>query len=250
MFNFFKNKNIFKKEGKVLKILSGYNSRYRSIGKKSQLNIIKYAKHYNFDYEFEITNNFERPFFWLKIKMLIDNLKKNDYEYFFWLDADIFFCRYENILDIIDKKKNLFIVNQFFQSKNKSPYKNSKLLTWGPNTGVMLVRNCKWSLNFLEEIWNNKKYINHSWGDNASFLDIIGYKSELTNIHQNKPKKIYLNKIQYLPGQWNSMPKLNFNNDDFHQLSTFYFDPIIIHLAGMRRKNRVKFIKKYNNLFI
>ena len=47
----------FKKNKKIqsnkLKILSGYNFRYRSIGEKSEKNIIKYANYFNFDYEFE-----------------------------------------------------------------------------------------------------------------------------------------------------------------------------------------------------
>ena len=35
----------------------------------------------------------------------------------------------------------------------------------------------------------------------------------------------------------------NYLKPDDTELSNFYFDPIIIHLAGMRRKNRINFIK-------
>ena len=51
MLLFFKKNK--KNLNKNLKILSGYNFRYRSVGQKSEKNIIKYANYFNFDYEFE-----------------------------------------------------------------------------------------------------------------------------------------------------------------------------------------------------
>ena len=70
LFFFKKNKKILNNR---LKILSGYNFNYRAVGAKSEKNIIKYANYFNFDYEFKKTNKFERHFYWLKIKMMIDN---------------------------------------------------------------------------------------------------------------------------------------------------------------------------------
>ena len=101
---FFKNKNN-KNNNNKLKILSGYNYRYRNIGKESEKLIIKYANYFNFDYEIDKRNSFERHFYWLKIKMLIEHLEKGSHEFYLWLDADTFICRYENILDHVDKKK-------------------------------------------------------------------------------------------------------------------------------------------------
>ena len=71
---FLKSKKV-KFKNNNLKILSGYNYRYRNIGKESEKTIIKYADHFNFDYEIDNRNTFERHFYWLKIKMLIDNLE-------------------------------------------------------------------------------------------------------------------------------------------------------------------------------
>ena len=105
---FFFSKKSKKITNKKLKILSGYNFRYRNVGKYSENTIIKYAEHFNFDYEIDKTNQFERHFYWLKIKMLIDNLEAGTHEYYLWLDADTFICRYENILEHIDKKKKIF----------------------------------------------------------------------------------------------------------------------------------------------
>ena len=39
----------------------------------------------------------------------------------------------------------------FFKSKHKTKVTNLDYLTWGPNVGVMLVKNTKWSLNFFKK---------------------------------------------------------------------------------------------------
>ena len=111
---FFKSRSKNFKNSK-LKILSGYNYRYRNIGKESEKTIIKYANHFKFDYEIDKRSSFERHFYWLKIKMLIEHLEAKTHEFYLWLDADSFVCRYENILNHIDKTKHIFIHNQFFK---------------------------------------------------------------------------------------------------------------------------------------
>ena len=246
---FFKSRSKNFKNSK-LKILSGYNYRYRNIGKESEKTIIKYANHFKFDYEIDKRTSFERHFYWLKIKMLIEHLETKSHEFYLWLDADSFVCRYENILNHVDKTKHIFIHNQFFKSKHKTKYKNVDFLTWGPNVGVILVRNTNWSLNFFKNVWNKKKYLNHYWPDNAAVMDEIGFKAEISNLSNNKPNKSTLNKIQFLSGIWNSMPNKNFNDPKNNEISNYYFNPVIIHLAGIRRRDRVEFIKKYKNLFI
>ena len=248
MLSFFqKNK---KNSNSNLKILSGYNFRYRSVGAKSEKNIIKYANYFNFDYEFEKSNRFERHFYWLKIKMLIDNLEKGSHEFYLWLDADTFFCRYENILNHVDKTKHIFVHNNFFKSIHKTKYKFVNYLTWAPNVGVLLVRNTKWSLNFFKNVWNKEKYLKHFWPDNAAFMDEIGLKAEISKLSNNNLSNDVIKKVSFLPGIWNSMPKKNYKNPDNDEVSNFYFDPVIIHLAGIRRKDRLNFIREYKHLFI
>ncbi len=242
-----KNKKI---NNSNLKIISGYNFRYRNVGKESEKTIIKYANHFKFDYEFDKSNKFERHHYWLKIKMLIDNLENGKHEFYLWLDADTFICRYENILDHVDKKKHIFIHKNFINSKHKTKYANVHYFTEGVNVGVLLVRNTKWSLNFLKNVWNKKKYLSHYWPDNAAFMDELGYKAEFYKLKDNKPSNNVLKKFYFLSGLWNSMPKRNYENPNIEEFSNFYFDPIIIHLAGIRRRERLKFIKKYKHLFI
>ena len=81
-------------------------------------------------------------------------------------------------------------------------------------------------------------------------MDEIGYKAEISKLSDNDPTKKTLNKIYFLSGLWNSMPNKNFENPKNNEISNFYFNPIIIHLAGIRRRDRINFIKKHKNLFI
>ena len=246
---FFKNKNN-KSNNSKLKILSGYNYRYRNVGKESEKTIIKYANYFNFDYEIDKRNSFERHFYWLKIKMLIEHLEKGSHEYYLWLDADTFICRYVNILDHVDRSKHICIHNQFFKSKHKTKIQNIDYLSWGPNVGVILVKNTKWSLDFFRSVWSKKKYLDHYWPDNAAVMDEIGFKAEISKLTDNKPSKKTLSRIYFLSGLWNSMPNKNYNNPNNNEISNFYFNPIIIHLAGIRRRDRINFIKKHKNLFL
>ena len=248
MFYFFKkNKKV---KNNKLKILSGYSFNHRKVSERSEKNIIKYANHFNFDYEFKKINNFERHIYWLKHKMLIENLENGNHEYYWWLDSDIFFCRYENILNHIDKSKHIFVHNSFYKSKHKTKYDYVDYLTWVPNAGMILVRNTKWSLNFLKNVWDKKKYLKHFWHDNAALMDEIGLKAEIGKLTDNKLSKEVKNKVSFLSGIWNSMPKRHYENPGNNEVSNFYFDPVIIHLAGIRNRERLKFLKKYNKLFI
>ena len=112
------------------------------------------------------------------------------------------------------------------------------------------MRNTKWSLNFFKNVWNKKKYLNHFWPDNAAFMDQVGLTAEISKISSNNLSNDVAKKVSFISGIWNSMPKKNYKNPENNEVSNFYFDPVIIHLAGIRRRDRLKFIKDYNNLFI
>ncbi len=92
-----------------MKIISAYDDRFLKIGKISELSIKKYAKHFKYDYQiYKIKKFKERPPAWFKIKVLMENLKDSNHDYIIWVDSDAFFCRYKNIMDSIDRDKNLF----------------------------------------------------------------------------------------------------------------------------------------------
>lgn len=114
----------------------------------------KYCEKFDIDYfsqtNIEIINQGidGRSVCWYKIRLLIDLLKENKYEYVMFMDADAVFVREDfNIIDIIEKHKefNLICSGDF-----------------GPdivNSGVMIFKNCEWSIDFLERVWDSGNYI-------------------------------------------------------------------------------------------
>ena len=90
-------------------------------------------------------------------------------------------------------------------------------------------------MNFLKKVWHKKEYINHQWWEQAAIMDIMGFKSELNgNLNDNKGNS-YLEKVKFLSNNWNSIPS-NL------ELSMEKQDPIIIHLAGMKLDERIKYL--------
>lgn len=249
---FFKNLKEKLSKKNQLKIISGYDFRYSNIGKICEKNIQKYAQFHNFDYEvYKIRNFKERPAAWFKIKILLKLIKETNFKYFLWIDSDAFFCNYENIMENIDKTKNAHMVFHFCKSKliNKNNFIHNFYL--GPNMGFFLIKNCSWSYNFLKEIWNKKKYINSTFWEQSALYSMLGINSEINSIKKNKKNNKLMSKIEILPLKWNSIPdRFYFQKQDDLDLSLFTFNPNVIHLAGMRRKYRIKFLKKFKNIFI
>ena len=154
-----------------------------------------------------------------------------------WIDADAYFNIYKNnIADEIEPNKEIYMVNHFCELHKGSRYPNTKLSVLRINTGVLLLKNSQSNLKFLQNVWNNEKYINHQWWEQAAIMDEIGLKAELTgNLNDHKGNS-YSHKIKFLPNEWNSIPSNQ-------KLSMEKHYPIIIHLAGMKFKDRLKFVK-------
>jgi hypothetical protein len=147
-----------------------------------------YCQKFNIDYFCEkdekIINKSigDRTYHWYKIKLLIEQLEKNQYEYVMFIDIDAFFTKNDyDIIDILKKysKYDLIGTEDF----------DTKMIL---NTGVLIFKNTEWSLNFLKKIWNNGdslfngKYKKIRWHEQY-IIDIT-----LTNSLLDKEKTIIL----------------------------------------------------------
>ncbi|EMH80122.1 galactosyl transferase GMA12/MNN10 family [alpha proteobacterium HIMB114] len=248
---FLKNINKKKINNSEVKIISAYDFRYSKIGKLSEKNIKKYANYNNFDFEiFKIKHFYERPAAWFKIDILKKLILNEKYKYFLWIDSDAFFCNYENILDSINKDKNFHIVFHHIESRLKNKNKFLSNFYFGPNMGFFLIKNCEWSFKLLNDIWSKKRYINADFWEQSAFFSILGINTEIGSRKKNLYNRKIMSKIEILDLKWNSVPNREFFLKKKQNTSLFAFQPNIIHLAGMRRKYRVKFLKKYNKYFL
>lgn len=154
-----------------------------------------YADIYNIDHFMLPLHNKKlqifRPSAWDKIILI--NHMLDFYEIVMWIDCDcIFYNPWPDIRTILDYNYPMYLTRQ----------------QWGgiANTGVWVVRSTQQSRDILQAVWNNRKFINHPWWEQAALLDLMGY--QLTNSpHPNNipfnPTPLS-NQIGYLDIIWNS----------------------------------------------
>tara|TARA_B100000700_G_scaffold140250_1_gene156301 strand:- start:5475 stop:6281 length:807 start_codon:yes stop_codon:yes gene_type:complete len=219
-----------------IKIITSFDESFREVGNKTKETFKKYAKINDYNFEDIIMPKTGRPPAWNKIRILIEEMKKKKYEYLMWIDADAFFNNYNiDISNEIEEDKEIYMVKHYCEVHKGSIYENTKLTILRINTGVLLMKISDHNLNFLQKVWNKKEYINHQWWEQAAIMDIMGFKSELNgNLNDNKGNS-YLEKVKFLSNNWNSIPS-NL------ELSMEKQNPIIIHLAGMKLEERIKYL--------
>jgi len=103
-----------------------------------------------------------RPISWSKIHLIKKYLK--DYDYLLWMDADVMVIN-SNV------KIETFLMDEFL------------LLGRDLNTlncGMMLLRNCPKTFEFLDDVWSQTEFINHPWWEQAAVIHLYPkYKSDI-----------------------------------------------------------------------
>jgi hypothetical protein len=224
-----------------LKILSAYDDNFSEIGAISEKSIRLYAMLHNAD--FEVRRNFPigRPPAWAKVRFLIDEIRKGEHEFLLWIDADACFVRGDaDILSCVRPEKDLFLVNHRVNGGMLTNFPGVHAYFERPNTGLILARSSRWSLEFLERVWNKTEYMNHPWWENAALMAEIGYWQEISHgVKPNQPDQRTLSKIGWLPLEWNSVPtEVNGEPAGITQ------KPIILHFAGMPNESRKREMKR------
>jgi hypothetical protein len=158
---------------------------------------------------------------WERLPLLLDNI--SNFDYLIWIDADAFFyIDSNNIIDIINDNLNVnFIFSNDLGNKNI-------------NTGFFIVKNTKYSIEFLtkwaydEELYNNNKYPH--WWDQGVLIYM--FNNNILNIQENS--------VIYEYGVLQHFYKNDKLND-----KTYVF-----HLAGRFNNIRYEISKEYFDKFI
>jgi hypothetical protein len=143
---------------------------------------------------------------------------QQEYDFVFWIDSDAIFVRFDkDIREETRSGKDLYLVKHHIGGRDV------------PNTGVLLIRNSRWSQGLLDRLWAMAQYTNHKWWENAALLDILGYRNLLDSRQPNECDRRLLGRIEWLDLKWNSLPNLNESPE-----------PIIKHYAGVPHQQRAE----------
>lgn len=203
---------------------TSYTRNIEKIGTFSALSLKEYTR--KFGYDLHIDSDLvavDRVASWQKIP-LIRELFHEGYDFVFWMDADAIFMRYnQDLQELIEPGKDLYMVSHpvpdhFIGQKDT------------PNAGVMLLRNCEWTLGLLQAMWDFEEYIRHPWSENAALLDLMGYYYPLEKGENHLNQEI-LEHVKFIGLEWNSFP---------HIRSCCASRPIIKHYAGLTNEFRLK----------
>jgi len=164
--------------------------------------------------KYDVTDGEREPVF-MKIPLILNNLKK--YDYVLWIDSDAIVINSNfDLKKLIASGRNLYISEDFN----------------GINAGVMLWRKCEFSEKILGKIWDlYDEYKNHVWKEQEALRNLIdsNYLSarEMT---EYVPQKI-LNAYDY------SLFNMNYSKGQY-DANTF-----ILHFPSI--PDRINTIKKY-----
>jgi hypothetical protein len=234
---------------KKLKIITAYDSAFAPLGDICAATIKTYSAFHDFDYEiYKQENFFGRHPQWAKIALLKQGLIANNHEYILWIDADAFFVSANlNILEEPNLKDFNIVNHQALTDIAPNHLPGVKLVVERPNTGVILVKNSSWSLEFLDELWNCDFSQNHHWRDNAAVMKALGFTYEISGYRiPNSFNFDSLSNTNWLNTIWNAVPA--FKEDGTSALA-LPWNPMIVHLAGMPNNKRFELLKniKFNS---
>lgn len=141
-----------------IKIISAYTENISEMAQINTYSISEYCLINSIDHEVFILKDIERPAPWYKIKILIDEFAKNDYEYFLWIDSDaIIYNNKFDISTILKDNKEIYLSKDFNNI----------------NSGVILIKKTEFTLKILNKIWEMTEYLNHIWWEQKAIIHLI-----------------------------------------------------------------------------
>ena len=184
---------------------------YKRITKYGRKSKVLYCERHGYDF-FDSDDFFDRSRSpaWSKIKILEHYLDEMDglfskYDYVWWIDGDT--------LIMNDEIKLEERISSLTDGKDITMAKDFKLI----NSGVMIIRNTKWSRNFMRTIYDQIQFLNHSNWEQAAIIDLLE-----KNISDSKNHIKILELYQQ-------------NRINSYWYSYYFHDCFILHFAGCYR---------------
>jgi hypothetical protein len=159
------------KKPRILVLTLAIGADYRRNLKKALDSKIEYCKKHGYTYRecHEEVWDRTRPIAWSKVPLWKEVAGQSDQWDYVWIsDADVWITNPElrledHVLPLLPVGKDL-------------------LLTYDTchhiNTGNMILRPCKWAVDFFEKVWNQTDAIYHIWWENKAVCDLMATSPE------------------------------------------------------------------------
>jgi len=135
-------------------------------GNLSSINHLKYSQKHNYSYLSRIVdeNDYtDRHLTWIKIDIIKNKLPF--YDYVVWIDADAIFMDMDvKIENFLEDDPNLVLPKMEMD-------KNSGNVWTSCSTGFMIWKNCDWSVDLLNDLWDNPGEFAFEFFHEQSLLD-------------------------------------------------------------------------------
>ena len=196
-------------EDKKICILTAYtdNVRWNNYGKCdygdfSSINHLEYANNHGYSYIKKIVKDTDYSDWhptWIKIDVLIKTLPL--FEYVVWIDADAIFLNKDiKIEDFIHDDIDLVISKMEIDQFTGNVWTNT-------STGFMIWKNSEWSINMLNNLWNNPEGYRFEFFHEQSRLDqflqdfysLPGGENILNKLVDDIETPVILNNIKIIP---------------------------------------------------
>jgi len=163
-----------------------FDKNFSELGELCLKSMRKYAKKYGYDVKTLNNISSKRPPAWNKVLVIQRLLEdKKNYDFIFWIDSDALFINFnEDIKKEIAPGKDFYIAKHSFSGEN------------APNSGVMLIKNTKWSRDFLQAVWDNSEYIFSIGWENSAINNLLGFNAPKNKIRDIFQKVLYKLKIK------------------------------------------------------
>ena len=220
-------------------IVTLYTPNIKSYADYSLKNIKKYCLQHGitlYIFNKKLSNNVEHGC-WNKIPAILYLMNNTKHNYIIWMDIDAVFNRFDISFDKFinnNINKDMIVCRDIRDAKYKF------------NSGVMIIKNNKWSKKIFENTWNTD--IRHGYGGHGDQVILKNTILEDGNKNNNYDGTSGNKHVALLPErEFNSYPiyKEDVNNGDLKDKKVTD-DDFIIHFMGHSTNDRINKIDKIN----
>lgn len=186
-------------------VTTWFDTSFEDIGNLCRTSLEAYGKRHGYDVSITKGIAAGRPASWNKIPTILSLFNKG-YDFVLWVDADAVITNYKvPVTSIIQQGKDLYMAPLCLAGGGCMP-----------NFGIFLLRNCLWSRDLLNSLWNMERYTNHPWWENAALIDHGGIASYLPENEQRampphtlakNPDAEFLLHTEWIGAEWNCVPR-------------------------------------------